>query len=293
MKTLIFFTEQEHDVAAYTHLVWVERNAHMTDTTCFNCARPYVPGSELCPHCGARLGDLHATSPPPRDDPPKQLNAEELCQYAISVTNTILEPFAAGVPLISFSSGSTDPFTYGHRETFYLALSCMTVSLLSGKDDFFDSDAAFLRVVRKAFGPNYTATEDHLPVNQLKVFYQQTLLTSMAQSCQAFLGQVPLIFGPLQVYDTLHGTSFAEQVSAMFFRFANVVVKADGRIARQEEQQLANLKVLLWTPGIKVQPSAPKHRNSRQHPTRRTQGKSVHARLMPSSLIYAAWLGST
>src|SRR5262245_40558321 len=82
--------------------------------------------------------------------------AEKLCHYASVVINYILGPFEAGLPLISYTSGK-GPFTLGHREEFELALSCLTVILLSGRDDLSDSEAAFFRVIRETFGPDYTA----------------------------------------------------------------------------------------------------------------------------------------
>lgn len=104
---------------------------------------------------------------------------------------------------------------------------------------------------------SYTDAEDRMPLDQLRVFYRRTYFGSTAQPYRDFVREIPIVFAPLQVYDTVHGTSFAERARAMFFRFANGALKADGRITKQEEQQLADLKALLWTSKLAVQVEKP------------------------------------
>jgi AAA+ superfamily predicted ATPase len=51
----------------------------------------------------------------------------------------------------------------------------------------------------------------------------------------------------LEIYDTQHGTNYAEMSKTMFFRFANSLVKADGKIAREEEIELIKFKNILYS----------------------------------------------
>jgi AAA+ superfamily predicted ATPase len=51
----------------------------------------------------------------------------------------------------------------------------------------------------------------------------------------------------LEIYDTQHGTTYAEIAKAMVFRFANLLVKADGKITRAEEIELIKFKNVLYS----------------------------------------------
>lgn len=57
---------------------------------------------------------------------------------------------------------------------------------------------------------------------------------------------VPLPVEYLQIYDNAYGTDYATQAKAMFFRFANAVIKADGRVSQDEQLALSNYKELLF-----------------------------------------------
>jgi stage V sporulation protein K len=66
----------------------------------------------------------------------------------------------------------------------------------------------------------------------------------------------------LDRYDSENGTFYAEKARAMFFRFANAIAKADGRITKQEEGELQRFKEALYPNGnveIAEQNEADKH----------------------------------
>ena len=52
----------------------------------------------------------------------------------------------------------------------------------------------------------------------------------------------------LEMYDEQNGTDYSEKAKAMFFRFANALVKADGRISKEEEDALTRFKDILYPP---------------------------------------------
>jgi SpoVK/Ycf46/Vps4 family AAA+-type ATPase len=54
----------------------------------------------------------------------------------------------------------------------------------------------------------------------------------------------------LQGYDAQQGSDYAETAKAMYFRFANAFIKADGRITRKEKIALSEFKELLYPAGI-------------------------------------------
>ena len=51
----------------------------------------------------------------------------------------------------------------------------------------------------------------------------------------------------LEIYDTQHGTDYAEKAKSMFFRFANSFVKLDGSITQKEEIELNKFKGILYS----------------------------------------------
>ncbi len=51
----------------------------------------------------------------------------------------------------------------------------------------------------------------------------------------------------LELFDTQHGTNHAEKAKAMYFRFANSLVKIDGNVSHQEQTQLNNFKDVLYS----------------------------------------------
>jgi SpoVK/Ycf46/Vps4 family AAA+-type ATPase len=51
----------------------------------------------------------------------------------------------------------------------------------------------------------------------------------------------------LEIYDNENGTDFAEKAKTMYFRFANFIIKADGRVTDQEKILLSKFNDLLYS----------------------------------------------
>ena len=64
--------------------------------------------------------------------------------------------------------------------------------------------------------------------------------------------EVPPAIIYLNHYDNQNGTLYSEKAKAMFFRFANAIVKADGKITKPEESALQQFKEVLYS-GTDVQ----------------------------------------
>lgn len=60
--------------------------------------------------------------------------------------------------------------------------------------------------------------------------------------------RIPKTVLHLQVFDDANGTAHASKAKAMYFRFANALIKADGKVTAKEEQVLSELKSLLYSP---------------------------------------------
>lgn len=59
---------------------------------------------------------------------------------------------------------------------------------------------------------------------------------------------VPLPVSFFKIYDENYGTEFCTQAKAMYFRFANAIIKADNIVTKQEEAALETFKKLLYEP---------------------------------------------
>ena len=55
------------------------------------------------------------------------------------------------------------------------------------------------------------------------------------------LDRTPVSVSYLETHDARHGTRHADRARALFFQFANLVIKADGRVTPREEVALAEL----------------------------------------------------
>lgn len=52
----------------------------------------------------------------------------------------------------------------------------------------------------------------------------------------------------LQIFDESNGTEYADKAKSMYFRFANAMLKADGKVTAKEKQILSQLKDTLYAP---------------------------------------------
>lgn len=64
------------------------------------------------------------------------------------------------------------------------------------------------------------------------------------------LDRTPVSVSYLETHDARHGTRHADLARALFFQFANLVIKADGHVAPAEEAALAEFKETLYPAGM-------------------------------------------
>ena len=103
-----------------------------------------------------------------------------------------------------------------------------------------DSEAAFAQDIQIFLGE--TNFENYS--NQSYREMMQDLIEKYPDSYKVL--NVPSEVELLQIYDESQGTDYATPAKAMYFRFANEIVKADGDISEKEEVALSKYKELLF-----------------------------------------------
>src|SRR5262249_19824089 len=107
--------------------------------------------------------------------------------------------------------------------------------------DLSDDEAAFLGDVQE-----FLQREEEIS-SLTRREYRDILLRPVRHNPQLFMNlRVPSTVTSLRIYDNEHGTDYAEAAKAMFFRYANAVTKADGRITKEEELALSKFKQILY-----------------------------------------------
>jgi uncharacterized protein (DUF1330 family) len=132
-----------------------------------------------------------------------------------------------------------------------------------------EDEAALVYDIRRRFIPSTT----RLTAQECRAAYRDLIRENPGLYA---MDELPYSILLLQVYDEEHGTGYAERAKAMFFRFANSVVKADGKVTRSEESALANLKEILYPSSFG--PVVADRRGEKLVEARKTETKEVPAR---------------
>ncbi|HEU4713666.1 MAG TPA: AAA family ATPase [Pyrinomonadaceae bacterium] len=125
--------------------------------------------------------------------------------------------------------------------SFRAHLSIIGVHFAAVDGAFTDDEAALLNDVNEFFTPDEPAGE--LTARE----YGDILRESMRRNPDIYMNlRVPTPVLYLSQYDNSNGTDYAEKARALFFRFANAITKADGRITPKEEAALAEFKSVIF-----------------------------------------------
>jgi hypothetical protein len=81
----------------------------------------------------------------------------------------------------------------------------------------------------------------------------------------------PSIVVLLENFDSGKGTNYADKAKAMYFRFANAVAKADGKVTKAEELALSKFKQVLYGAGSATVASGKEEAGQRLHEVRESQ----------------------
>jgi hypothetical protein len=97
----------------------------------------------------------------------------------------------------------------------------------------------------KLVGDILAALRDEHPLTPKSFQEFYTNFASKNPSSCAII-RIPSGVEVLRIYDEAHGTSHSKAAAAMFFRFANLLVKSDGKVSNREQEALAKLKDMLF-----------------------------------------------
>ena len=125
--------------------------------------------------------------------------------------------------------------------TFRASFSIIGVYFAAVDGALTDDEAALLNDVAEFFSPEEPS--GLITARQ----YGDILRQALRRNPEVYLNlRVPSPVIYLSQYDNTYGTDYAEKAKALFFRFANAITKADGRISPPEEAALAEFKSILF-----------------------------------------------
>lgn len=129
--------------------------------------------------------------------------------------------------------------------TIRAALTVIGVHFAAVDGDLSDDEAALLNDIAEFLNPEEPA--GYISPRQ----YGDILRRGLRESPEVYLNlRLPPPVFYLAHYDNAYGTDYAEKAKAMFFRFANAITKADGKISAAEESALAQFKAILFEQDI-------------------------------------------
>lgn len=125
----------------------------------------------------------------------------------------------------------------------YYDLFALALQLFNVDKNIPEQEIDFYRNVARVF--EHSHDDGSLPSRALRDIYRQSIREDPEYYDQL---SRPAAIDFLEVYDDQHGTDYADTAKALFFQFASVLVKADGKVTKHEEAALANLEMLLYQP---------------------------------------------
>jgi AAA+ superfamily predicted ATPase len=130
--------------------------------------------------------------------------------------------------------GLSDPTT-----TLVDDLTCVALYFAGTDTDLTYTEAAIIRDVLALFGADHQtlSTSRYIDSFLRAIRERPTIARTLT---------LPHTIQLLQLYDSAEGTEYANRARALFFRFANAIMKADGRATHSELDALAEYKALLY-----------------------------------------------
>lgn len=108
--------------------------------------------------------------------------------------------------------------------------------------DFSDDEAGFLADVNHFLMPASFDMSHWTKSQHREMFWN--LYNDNPESYRTL--EMPGAIAFLTVYDRVYGTDYVDQAKATYFRYANAIVKADGRLTKNEEIALSKFKEILY-----------------------------------------------
>jgi stage V sporulation protein K len=171
----------------------------------------------------------------------------EAMRYIQNLTHQLYEPLQQCI-----LSGALDPSIFSVEELMYTDLLYLVLYLGGADGQLSEDEIAFVPDLSDIFrGTDHARNWDD---RQYRRQYLDIYKKMYSESREFYDNPMyPQTLFALTAYDRTYGTEFAEMARAMFFRFANVVVKSDGKTTEYEENALANYKDRIYTPLVSEQ----------------------------------------
>ena len=176
-----------------------------------------------------------------RDTPvPHHPESQSLCRYLIE-TATEFVPALEDVLWTHWKPGDDQVDGMGLVNADFYVLG---LQLANADGDISESESALVRDVRELFDPT-GKRHNALTNSDIRDLHRNAVRGDREFWSELY---VPSSVHLLQVSDDEHGTGYANKARAMFFRYANALVKADGKVTAKEVEILSQLKDLLYPP---------------------------------------------
>ena len=132
----------------------------------------------------------------------------------------------------------------------YIGFYIMAVQFANVDKDISEIEAALLRDVQELFEPELGGILFwDMDIIELHDRMREVVRKDPKTYSRI---RIPYVVTLLEVYDDENGTDYAAKARAMYFRFANAIVKADGKITKQEETALSSFKEMLYPSSVVV-----------------------------------------
>lgn len=157
-------------------------------------------------------------------------------QYILSEYEQFVEPIES-VQWLSWEAGDDIP---DGKHVIWLGFYALTICFTGIDKTFTESEIDFFRDIKEHFDDS---DDSHVSSDQLLKVYLDSYNNNLHLFAEV---KVPGAITYLDIYDSMHGTSLGQTARAMYFRFVNAFVKADGKVSPEEIEGLQKLKDLFY-----------------------------------------------
>jgi AAA+ superfamily predicted ATPase len=150
--------------------------------------------------------------------------------------------FIAPIEEIQWSDWGTEDDIPDGKYVIWMGFYSLSMALSNIDNNFSIEEVDFFRNIKQIFD------EDEDEVNNLSSQELLKIYRSNFESSKHLVGEIkiPIPLEYLDIYDNNHGTNFGQNARTMYFRYANALVKADGKITSQEIEALEKLKNIFY-----------------------------------------------
>lgn len=156
--------------------------------------------------------------------------------------NDCYPQFIAPIETVQWSNWQTDDDIPDGKNAIWVSFDTLSMTLSNLDNDYSTQEVDFIRDIQQIFEEvdedvNNLSSEKFLKIYKDCFDRNRHLYEEI---------RLPTAIIYLDIYDNAYRTDFGQLARAMYFRFANALVKADGKVTSQELQGLEKLKKLFY-----------------------------------------------